>query len=276
MDGILLVNKEAGMTSHDVVFKLRRILGTKKIGHTGTLDPDVTGLLVILVGKACKALPYLEDTDKEYIGSFELGKMSTTEDIWGEITETKEVTPIADLQAVLDSFKGAQKQLPPMISSIKVNGKKLYEYARAGQSVERPLRDVYFHELRVLDAANHQFLARCSSGTYIRSLCRDIGAATNNLAIMNALVRTRVGNFHVDDAKTLEQIAQGDFALIPLRQALAYLPQISDANIVDVKNGKPLHLTTNEPRVCIVDGEEAIAIYERSHNGVYRMARGLW
>ncbi|MGL5540014.1 MAG: tRNA pseudouridine(55) synthase TruB [Erysipelotrichaceae bacterium] len=276
MDGILLVNKPAGMTSHDVVFKLRKLLHTKKIGHTGTLDPEVTGLLVILVGKACKALPYLEDSDKEYIGSMQLGAMSDTEDIWGTITETKEISPIADFDAVLQSFQGAQKQLPPMISSIKVNGKKLYEYARAGQSVERPLRDVTFYELETLDAQAMKFRVRCSSGTYIRSMCRDLAAKTGNLGIMNALVRTRVGTFTLEQAYSLEQIAQGEYQLVSLREAMSYLPLVHDANLVDVKNGKPLYLAHPQDRVCVVDGDEVVAIYERASGNRFKMARGLW
>lgn len=123
MDGILLIKKEAGMTSHDVVFKCRKLLHTKKIGHTGTLDPDATGVLVLLVNNACKALPYLEDTDKEYIAEMKLGCATDTEDIWGKVIETKEITPIEDFKGLLDSFVGKSKQLPPMISSIKVNGK---------------------------------------------------------------------------------------------------------------------------------------------------------
>lgn len=275
MDGILLVNKEAGMTSHDVVFKLRKILGTKKIGHTGTLDPDVTGLLIILVGKACKALPYLENDDKEYVGSLTLGKMSDTEDIWGTVIDEKPVTPIEDFNAVLQSFQGPQKQLPPMISSIKVNGRKLYEYARNNEYVERPLRDVVFYELEVLDAKNYEFRVKCSSGTYIRSLCRDIGEKTNNYAILKSLTRTRVGTFHVEDASTLEQIANGEYHLHPLSEALDYLPKAIGANITDVRHGKPLKLNMDVPMVAVYDVDEVIAIYERK-GSVYRMARGLW
>ena len=125
-----MIRKEAEMTSHDVVARLRHILKTKKIGHSGTLDPNATGVLLVLVGRACRVLPFLEDTDKEYIAELELGKQTLGDDIWSEVLAEKEITPIADLQALLNTFLGKQKQLPPLLSSIKVNGKKLYEYAR--------------------------------------------------------------------------------------------------------------------------------------------------
>lgn len=275
MDGILLVKKEANMTSHDVVFKLRKILGTKKIGHTGTLDPNVTGLLVVLVGKACKVLPYLEDTDKEYEGRLILGKMSTTEDIWGDIIEEKEITPIANFEEVLQSFQGKQKQLPPMISSIKVNGRKLYEYARNNEEVERPLRDVTFYKLESLNDCTYEFRVQCSSGTYMRSLCRDIGYKTGNLAIMAELERTRVGSFKNEEASTLEEISNGSYTLHTIAEALAYLPAVRNANLVDVRHGKTLMLNREEPLLAIYDEDEVIAIYEKKER-YYKMARGLW
>ncbi len=151
------------------MFKLRKLLNTKKIGHTGTLDPDATGVLVILVGRACKILPFLENTDKEYIAQLLLGQTTDTEDMWGNVLATSEIKPIEDFEGLLKSFEGRQKQLPPMISSIKVNGKKLYEYARSGETVERPLRDIEIYETQVLDAKELRFRVACSSGTYIRS-----------------------------------------------------------------------------------------------------------
>ena len=130
------------MTSHDVVARLRRILHTTKIGHSGTLDPNATGVLLVLIGKACKALPFLEDTDKEYIATLQLGIQTISDDIWMEPLKEAPIQPIADFQSVLDSFRGVQKQVPPMISSVRVNGRKLYEYAREGIAVTRPEREV--------------------------------------------------------------------------------------------------------------------------------------
>ena len=140
MDGILLIHKEKDMTSHDVVNKLRRILHTKKIGHSGTLDPQATGVLLVLIGKACKVLPYLEDTDKEYIAKLQLGKKTLSDDIWGEVLDEKPIQEIENFSEVLQHFQGKIKQVPPMISSVRVNGKKLYEYARNHIEVQRPIR----------------------------------------------------------------------------------------------------------------------------------------
>ena len=190
MNGVLLINKEAGMTSHDVVNRLRRILHIKRIGHSGTLDPDATGVLLVLIGKACKVLPFLPDTDKEYIATMVLGQRTLSDDIWGEVLETKEVTPITNFQALCDRFVGTQQQLPPMISSVRVNGRKLYEYARAHEEVERPLRTIDVYEMEALDEQALKFRVFCSSGTYVRSLCRDMAEASGNLGCLSSLVRS--------------------------------------------------------------------------------------
>ena len=172
MDGVLLINKEQNMTSHDVVNALRRILHEKKIGHSGTLDPQAQGVLLVLIGKACKVLPYLADTDKEYVAQLQLGVRTLSDDCWGEILEQREVVPIKDFSALCREFVGEQEQVPPIISSIKVNGKKLYEYARAKEEIELPKRTVNIHEIEVLDEQNLSFRVACSSGTYVRALCR--------------------------------------------------------------------------------------------------------
>ena len=249
MDGILLINKAAGMTSHDVVFKLRKLLNTKKIGHTGTLDPDATGVLVVLVGRACKILPFLENTDKEYIAQLLLGQTTDTEDMWGNVLATSEIKPIEDFEGLLKSFEGRQKQLPPMISSIKVNGKKLYEYARSGETVERPLRDIEIYETQVLDAKELRFRVACSSGTYIRSLCRDLAEKSGNLGCMSSLVRSK---------------------------ALKHLPLITPANETDIRNGKRVQLNCNEAQVVMISKDEVLAVYKREKENIYRCVRGLW
>ena len=154
------------MTSHDVVARLRRILHTTKIGHSGTLDPNATGVLLVLIGKACKALPFLEDTDKEYIATLQLGIQTISDDIWMEPLKEAPIQPIADFQSVLDSFRGVQKQVPPMISSVRVNGRKLYEYAREGIAVTRPEREVTIYDIEALDTQKLQFRVICSSWTW--------------------------------------------------------------------------------------------------------------
>lgn len=276
MDGILLIHKEAGMTSHDVVARLRRILHTKKIGHSGTLDPDATGVLLVLVGRACKLLPYLEDTDKEYVATMELGKRTLSDDTSGEVLETAPIRKIEDLQGVLNTFQGKQKQLPPMVSSIRVNGRKLYEYARAHEEVERPLRDVEFYELEVLDADAMKFRVACSSGTYIRSLCVDVASKTGNLGCMSSLVRTGVGRFKLEDCVSLADVENGNFQLHGMKEVLHHISMVEYEPILDVYHGKRVRLETDKNRVVLMDKEEPIAIYEREHHDVFRSMRGLW
>lgn len=276
MNGILLINKAAGMTSHDVVFKLRKLLNTKKIGHTGTLDPDATGVLVVLVGRACKLLPFLEDTDKEYIAQLKLGEATDTEDIWGQCVETKEITPIQDFAGLLKEFEGKQKQLPPMVSSIKVNGKKLYEYARNGEAVERPLRAIEIYETEVLDADTLRFRVACSSGTYIRSLCRDLAIKSGNVGCMSSLVRSKVGRFTLAQCVSLEDVAQGNYTLLPMIEALSHLPFITPAVEADIRNGKRVKLACDEAQVVMVKNNDVLAVYEREKENVYRCVRGLW
>lgn len=266
------------MTSHDVVSRLRRILHIKRIGHSGTLDPEATGVLLVLIGKACKALPFLQDTDKEYIATMALGRRTLSDDIWGEVLETKEITPIADFQALCGRFVGVQQQLPPMISSVRVNGRKLYEYARANETVERPLRTVEIYEMEALDARSLKFRVACSSGTYVRSLCRDMAEASGNLGCLSSLVRSRVGRFALDECYTLQQVAEGDFSLLPVETLLTHLPAVRYAPVQDIYNGKSVHLAvdTPRPRVCMYDQDQAIAVYEYSHGDVYRCVRGIW
>lgn len=276
MDGILVIHKEAGMTSHDVVAQLRRILHIKKIGHSGTLDPQATGVLLVLVGKACKALPYLEDTDKEYVATMRLGERYDTDDIWGELQETKDVTPISDFDSVLQEFKGDIKQYPPMVSSVRVNGKKLYEYARNHETVKRPLRDVTIYDIKALDQELLKFRVACSSGTYIRSLCVDIAKKTGNLGCMSSLVRTKVGRFSLEDACTLDDVKNGNYTLHSLIEMFAGYTQIAYEPIEDVFNGKKIKLSCDADEVMITHDQEIVAVYQRVKNDLYRCARGLW
>lgn len=276
MDGILVIHKEAGMTSHDVVAQLRRILHIKKIGHSGTLDPQATGVLLVLVGKACKALPYLEDTDKEYIATMRLGEKYDTDDIWGELQETREVMPIQNFDSVLQMFQGNIKQYPPMVSSVRVNGRKLYEYARNHETVERPLRDVTIYDIEALDDQKLEFRVACSSGTYIRSLCVDIAEKTGNLGCMSSLVRTKVGRFSLNDACTLDDVRNGNFKLHTFMEMFAGYTQIAYEPIQDVFNGKKIKLQCDADEVMITHDQEIVAVYQRVENDVYRCARGLW
>lgn len=273
-NGLLLVNKPQNMTSFDVVAIMRKKLHIKKIGHSGTLDPMAEGVLLLLIGKATKILPYLENTDKEYIATFELGKQTDTEDIWGKVTEEKEVHEIFDLQSLCNSFIGKQKQLPPMVSSIKVKGRKLYEYAREQIEVERPLRDIEIYDIEALD--KNKIRVSCSSGTYIRSLIRDMAIQSGNIGCMSSLIRTRVGKFTLKDCYDLDEVDADTVQLHSIYEALSYLPMIEVENEFDVLNGKKIRLDTKEERVLMVKNKEALAIYRRHHQNVFGCERGLW
>ena len=228
MNGIINVKKEAGMTSHDVVFKLRKILGTKKIGHGGTLDPDVVGVLPIAVGKATRMVEFMQDEVKIYEGEITLGFSTTTEDASGEIVERTPVeAPLdaAEVDSMIAQMVGEIEQVPPMYSAVKVNGRKLYEYARAGEEVERPVRQVTIYEfMRTSEIgyetglARFRFRVKCSKGTYIRTLSVDLGQKLGYAAHMSYLTRTSAAGLSLDDALTLEElagkVAKGDLSFL--------------------------------------------------------------
>lgn len=208
-NGIIIVDKPAGWTSHDVVAKLRGALHEKRIGHGGTLDPMATGVLPVFVGRATRAVEFFEAADKAYETLLQLGTVTDTDDTTGTVLEERPVhVTEEDLRAVLSRFLGQQEQLPPMYSAIKVGGKKLYELARAGKTVERKARTITIHELELLefDGRNARIHVSCSKGTYIRSLCHDIGEALGCGGTMAALRRTRAGAYALCDATPLEEI----------------------------------------------------------------------
>lgn len=211
MNGIINIYKEAGYTSFDVVAKMRGILKIKKIGHTGTLDPDATGVLPVCIGNGTKLVELFADHDKEYIAELLLGVATDTQDLSGTVIKESpvEVTGEQVKEAVM-SFVGDSMQVPPMYSAVKVNGKKLYELARAGKEVEREARQVTFHEIEILsmELPSVKIRVKCSKGTYIRTLCNDIGEKLGCYAAMKSLLRTRVGNFGIEEAITLEELEQ--------------------------------------------------------------------
>lgn len=211
MNGIINVYKEKGYTSHDVVAKLRGILHMRKIGHTGTLDPDATGVLPVCVGKATKVCDLLTNKDKTYRALVQLGVTTDTLDMSGTVLSESEVhVTKEDVLRVMERFVGEIQQIPPMYSAIKVNGKRLYELAREGREIERKPRKITIYRIEMVeeDFENHLFTLEieCSKGTYIRSLCHDIGQALGCGAAMKELVRTKVGNFAIGDAMTLAEI----------------------------------------------------------------------
>jgi len=209
INGIIVVHKEAGYTSHDVVAKMRGICGQRKIGHTGTLDPAATGVLPVCLGSATKLCDMLTDRDKEYVAELLLGMETDTQDTTGEVLARHpvEVSP-EEVRRAAESFAGEYAQVPPMYSAVKVNGKRLYELAREGRVVERRARPVIIHELEVLECCPPRAVIRvvCSKGTYIRTLCADIGDRLGCGGVMQSLRRTRAGAFWLKDALTLGEL----------------------------------------------------------------------
>lgn len=212
LHGILNVYKEKGYTSHDVVAKLRGIVGQKKIGHTGTLDPDAEGVLPVCLGKATKVCDLLTDKDKTYRAVLLLGKTTDTQDLTGEVLNESDTYFLneKEVETAIQGFVGEYRQIPPMYSALKVNGKKLYELAREGKVIERKARTVYIREIRILsiELPRVTMEVTCSKGTYIRTLCQDIGEKLGVGGCMESLLRTQVGRFSLEDSKTLQNIQE--------------------------------------------------------------------
>lgn len=234
MDGIIVINKEKEYTSHDVVAKLKKKLNISKVGHTGTLDPNATGVLPILIGKGTKFSKYLINHDKIYEVELELGKKTDTADIEGKVIEEENVDEKyikENLLQVLESFVGKQEQIPPMYSAIKKNGKKLYEYARAGEKVDIEPRkiEIYKIDLNKYDKNIITFVVSCSKGTYIRSLCEDIAKKLNTVGYMKNLKRLQVGEFNIKDAVYIDKIDLKNVNehLITLEEILRGIPCIN-------------------------------------------------
>lgn len=233
MDGIIIINKPKDCTSHDVVHKVKKITG-EKVGHTGTLDPMATGVLPLLIGKGTLCSKYLMNHDKTYEVQLTLGKKTDTADAEGVTIEEKEIPQEAfqreKIEKVLASFLGTQEQMPPMYSAIKVKGKKLYEYARQGQTVEVSPRRIEIYEISLLQVKKEQkqieFQVHCSKGTYIRSLCEDIAKKLGTIGYMSALNRTQVGKFSIQQAITMEQIKEGKIPYITIEELFQEKPEI--------------------------------------------------
>lgn len=208
-NGIIIIDKPSGWTSMDVCAKLRGILHTKKVGHAGTLDPMATGVLPVFVGQATRAVSFAESGQKEYVAGLKLGLVTNTQDTSGETLGTHPASVTrTELEAVLPQFRGDILQVPPMYSALKVDGKKLYEIARRGGEVAREARPITIGELTVLGEVDGDYVlrVRCSKGTYIRTLCHDIGAALGCGGVMSALRRTAVGGYRVEDAHTMDEL----------------------------------------------------------------------
>lgn len=292
-DGILNIYKEKGFTSHDVVAKLRGILRMKKIGHTGTLDPDAEGVLPVCLGKGTRLCELLTDKDKEYEALLKLGVETDTQDISGRTLAEKPVQVTAgQIRALIGTFVGEIEQIPPMYSAIKVNGKKLYELARAGKEVERQSRKVRIYGIDILwiDLPFARLRVRCSKGTYIRTLCHDIGRAAGCGGCMAELVRIRSGRFSMEDSLTLARVEalyrEGHLRnyILPVDEFFSELPKFILSENLDrpAHNGNALpfaaygiHTGQNGnrsgPELTPLSGQERVRVYDSAGRfiGVY-------
>lgn len=269
MNGILAIYKEKGYTSRDVVNILGKELGTKKIGHTGTLDPLATGVLVVCVGQALKLVELLTDHDKEYIAKMKLGIETDTLDITGNIIKEENISKYSkeQVETVLKKFVGKIKQQVPKYAAIKVNGKKLYEYARNGEDVELPVRDIEIYDIKLVsDIKDNEFYIKChvSKGTYIRSLVRDIGYELGTVATMMELERTKVGNLSLEDTYTIDDIRSNMYSMISAHEVLN-LPKVIVDEILEkkIKNGQVLDKFFNDDMAMIMNKDnQLLAIYK--------------
>lgn len=210
MNGILNVLKPTNMTSHDVVNYIRKTLNCKKVGHSGTLDPNASGVLLICLGKTTKMSEYIMNGDKEYVCELILGSSTDTQDMYGQILNEKDfIFDVSEIEKVVNSFKGIQYQKPPMYSALKYKGKKLYEYARKNITIDKPARQIEIKDIKILKCKNNKLLLKicCSKGTYIRTICNDIGLKLNTYGHMGILIRTKNKSLCINESLTLQQIA---------------------------------------------------------------------
>ena len=270
VDGLLLVDKDAGKTSHDIVAEVRHALDERHAGHTGTLDPAATGLLVVALGRALKMVPYHEGHDKEYAFTLRLGVRTETDDAAGKVVEERDATGVtrADLEAQLPRFTGPIRQKPPAYSAVKVDGQRAYRIARRGETVDLPEREVTVHLLRLeaFESPLVKFVMRCSKGTYVRAIARDLGEALGCGGSVTELRRLAVGSFRVENARRLDVASEADLraAVLPADAGLDHLPAVTlDAG--DARRfvqGKLLDQGSPAPIVRIYEGPTFIGIGE--------------
>lgn len=284
--GVINIYKEKGFTSHDVVNIVRRQLGKIKTGHTGTLDPDAEGVLPVCIGKATKLADYIAADIKEYKAELTLGITTTTEDISGDIIEQREVNCSSDeVTEAIRSFVGECSQVPPMYSAIKVNGKKLYELAREGKEVERKIRLINIYEIRnieALDKNRYEFYVLCSKGTYIRTLCKDIGEKLGCGGCMSKLTRTRSGNFYIEDSikiedfKSITEDNKLSDIIIPVEKVLSNYKRIHISSKAEkfVLNGNKISLSyVSEKDIKL--GDKVAAEFSCKIVGIYEVTEGF-
>lgn len=280
MDAIILLNKPTGMTSFDAVARVRKTFHEKKVGHTGTLDPEASGLLIILLGRYTKFIPYSVCDHKQYEATFQMGLLSDTQDIWGQIIERKQ--PSVYTQKQLDEaakkFSGEIMQIPPMYSAIKKDGKKLYELARQGITVEREPRKTVIENLEVhhLHDDIYSLKASVSSGTYIRTLIQDYAESLGEYAVMTSLVRTGIEDITLDEAVTMEELGSEKGIVSPMRILNPAWPLVETDCEADIRNGKRIFLETEHDQLICTHNGQILAAYQREKGKQFRCVRGLF
>ncbi len=276
--GIILLNKPKKMTSHDCVNQIRKIFQTRKVGHLGTLDPDVTGVLPLCLNNATKIIQFLDQANKEYMATITIGFSTTTEDSSGEIVEKNESDKQITRKQILDVlnlFKGKQTQIPPMYSAIKVKGKKLYEYARQNIKVERPEKKIEIYEIELLSddeffrgkLISFTIRVKCSKGTYMRTLAVDIGKKLGYPSHMSELIRTKSGRFHLNECYSLEEIKKGNYRIISIYDALKDYQkvEVNDALKQKISHGQKLKYDLNDFTYIVFCDifKRVLAVYEK-------------
>ena len=275
-NGILMVNKPSGITSRDVVNIVGKTLNTKKVGHTGTLDPMATGVLVLCLGNALKVCELITANDKEYIAKVILGIETETLDTTSPIINTKKTNITKEeIEKVLNSFKGIYLQEVPKYSAVKINGKKLYEYAREGKEIELPKKMVTIYDIQLIsdityynDTTSFYIKTTVSKGTYIRSLIRDIGYKLNTCGCMDSLERTRQGIFNIDNSYTLEEIKNNNYKLLSIEESLPNIPlvEVDNKTLFKIRNGVKLKKFFTGDMAIIKDKNKVVAIYKNDLN----------
>lgn len=272
MDGIIVINKEKNCTSHDVVYKVKKIFG-EKVGHTGTLDPNATGVLPILIGKGTLLSKYLINHDKKYIATIQLGIKTETADVEGNVIEEKEVdiTKLNE-QNISQIFKlllGKKMQKPPMYSAIKIKGKKLYEYARSGKSVEIPEREIEIYDLKLLNINEEQktlqFEIHCSKGTYIRSVCESVAEKLYTVGYMLELQRTMVGDFYIENSININDLQQNANNEEFLQQNIITIDNFFEHKSKIILNDKKLNLFLNGVNLSSTVDDDVIRVYNENN-----------
>lgn len=268
MDGLLLVNKEENYTSRDVVNVISKIFNTSKVGHAGTLDPIAEGVLVIAVGKGLKLIDFLSCYKKEYIATVSMGFLTDTLDVTGnKIMEFNDFSIDKDtLSDKLKEFVGKSIQTVPLYSAVKVNGKRLYEYARKGENIELPKREIEIYDIELLDFNDKEFKFRVevSKGTYIRSLIKDIGDKLKIPCTMKNLVRTKQESFKIEDSYTLNEIKNGNYKIIPLIDCIGnfFKVEVDDYIAKKISNGRILENRYKEDKIAFINNNQLLALYK--------------